>query len=194
VGFAQAQTPEPTPAATTQAITPDAEPTAEAVSTPEATPSDAIVIEQDGTITIPVDETPSPDGAITLTAVQLILIVVGALFAGTISSGGVAYFIMQDPSRVKMVEQLGNSVPRETADKIVAIVDVFSPILVLVKEAFDNRPYEEKIASGVAQGFAAERQYQRDTLDAQSANRKSSGSVIVGDAASIFTPDKPAHE
>jgi hypothetical protein len=160
---ALAQTPEPTAVATPDGTL------AAPVATQEAP---AIVIDTgEGTVTIPVDETPSADGSITLTAVQLILIVVAALFAGTISSGGIAYFIMQDASRVKMVEQLGNSVPRETADKIVAIVDVFTPILVLVKEAFDHRPYEDKIASGVTQAFAAERQYQRDTLDAQRSNK-----------------------
>jgi hypothetical protein len=81
---------------------------------------------------------------------------------------------MKDPARVKLMEKLGDSVPPETAAKIVGVIDVFTPILTLAKEMFDRVPYADKnaIEAGVANAFTAERQRERDARVAKAENER----------------------
>jgi hypothetical protein len=165
---ALAQTPEPTAVATPE-TTPSE--TAAPIATQEAP---AIVIDTgEGTVTIPVDETPEPDNRVSLTIVEVILMVVGGMITGGAGVGTLAYFIMKDPSRIRLMEKLGDSVPPETAAKIVGVIDVFTPILTLAKEMFDRVPYADKnaIEAGVANAFTAERQRLRENADASATNR-----------------------
>jgi hypothetical protein len=171
---ALAQTPEPTIAPTPEAA-PSDEPTAEAEVTPEATPADAIVIDtgDGGSVTIPVDETPEPDNEISLTIIEIVLMVIGSIITGGAGVGTLAYVIMKDPSRVRLMEKLGDSIPPETAAKIVGVTDLVTPVFVLLREMFDRVPYADKnaIEAGVASAFSAERQRERDNRAAQDTNR-----------------------
>jgi hypothetical protein len=163
----------------TPVATPETTPSEAATAAPEieatlAPAVDVITVDPDGTVTIPVDSTPeTSDNRVSLTIVEVILMVVGGMITGGAGVGTLAYFIMKDPARVKLMEKLGDSVPPETAAKIVGVIDVFTPILTLAKEMFDRVPYADKnaIEAGVANAFTAERQRLRENADASVTNR-----------------------
>lgn len=65
-----------------------------------------------------------------------------------VSLGRLADKIRNDPVALKNAESVGNSIPAETANKLIEVVDSATKILTLFKEAIDHVPAESKPGSG----------------------------------------------
>lgn len=116
---AQAQTPEPTPEATSTVV-PDAQ----------------TVVDQ-----------PASDN-VTLPIWQLVTFVVGSFLGGgaisIVGFGVLATKIMQSPAALKNAEAVGNSVPQETANKLIDLANSAISIATLAKEVLDHIPADTK--------------------------------------------------
>lgn len=113
--------------------------------TPEAT---VIVVPEDGQPVVDPPAPPVPEGSITLPAWQLFAFVfTGFLSGGTIGVVGVGMIaknIMNNPAALKNAEDVGNSVPQQTANKLIDLADSAIAIATLAKEALDRVPAETK--------------------------------------------------
>lgn len=119
--------PQPTPEATTVLIVPDEQP----VEVPDAPPSTDI-----------------PDGSVLLPAWQLFAFIFSALLGGgalgVAGVGVVAKSIMNNPAALKNAEAVGNSVPQNTANRLIELADSAMSVAALAKEMLDRVPAETK--------------------------------------------------
>lgn len=117
--------------------------TAEAVPTVEAGEVTIIDGEGEGTtvITVEAPETPVETPATNVLSVSNIL---SFLIGGIVSAAGVIAFIgtqarnaMNDPAKMVLAERLGDSVPQETANKL---IEGLNNVVDFLKEATDRQP------------------------------------------------------
>lgn len=116
--------------------------------TPEPTP-----------VVVPVEVQPVVDpvqepntGNVTLPVWQLIAFIVGGFLSGgavgVVGVGAAAKSILSNPAALKNAESVGNSVPQETANKLIDLADSAIAIATLTKEALDHIPAETKAQPG----------------------------------------------
>jgi hypothetical protein len=192
VGFAQAQTPEPTPAAT-PSEQPVATPATEAEGTPVPASTDAapvIVVDTDnGTVTIPVDIEPEPlpdvqNGmwAVMPAIVVSVLVVLAAALGVSING-----LLNSVPGKM-LATILANIAPRtETpVDDLVLKTFLDSGNFKLVmrpdgwRELVPVEAVDASVGAQITAAFDNERQKLREGLHAQAANRDLAGTSAFG--------------
>lgn len=97
--------------------------------------------EGDTIVNVEAPETPVETPSTNVLSVSNIL---SFLIGGIVSAAGVIAFIgtqarnaMQDPAKMVLAERLGDSVPQETANKL---IDGLSDVLAFLREATDRQP------------------------------------------------------
>lgn len=95
-----------------------------------------------------VTESNVPDGSVVLSVWQLLAVALAFfLSGGAISVGGLGYLadkIRNDPVAMKNAENVGNSIPADTANKLIDLADSATKIATFMKEALDRVPAASK--------------------------------------------------
>lgn len=122
-------------------------------ATPDLTvPQDTVVISPDGTVTIATSTNGSGSPAEAASAsITLIAGILVGFLGGGLTVGALASFIMRDPSRIALLEKLGDSVPPATAATITTLAERVLEISLLVRETFDGIPHRDKLQTGTGE-------------------------------------------
>lgn len=110
--------------------------------------------EPEAPVVVVPDEQPItvPEGSVILPAWQLFAFIFsGILGGGALGVAGVGVLarnIMNNPATLKNAEAVGNSVPQQTAERLIDLADSAMSVAALAKEMLDRVPAETKATGG----------------------------------------------
>lgn len=98
----------------------------------------------DQTVVVPVE-------SLALSMGEVLLFVFGIVLSGGATIVSVVYRLSKDPSKLKAIESLGDSVPTELATRLVALLESINAVSGLTIEALDRIPAESKVPGSEGQ-------------------------------------------